>query len=760
MVAVPSIPETPLGRPTGTLGTLKPAVSSEMARLGGAQVAASGKALLEAGEAQAKQAQELFERIGAVQLLEAQNKLLEEVNRLTLDPEVGYQSKKGRAAIEGENGQPLSIAYRSKLEARAQELAGTLSAPALREQFDLRAAAILQDFSTRAQQHEMQELRAHGISMASSAAALAADQLLGAARLRDADIAPAVDAAENTIDAAVMEQGRLEGWSATEVRARQLIAKSKAHRAALLDAIESGELGYAHAYLARYGDRLTAEDVLDVRRKFDAEAEEQVAMEVADAVTATPAFAAAARPTSAAGTLVAAHDVILNIETSPSWSADQRRTAVSSAGAVGIGQMLLPTAREAAAMAGVPWDEKRYREDIEYQKLLSRTYFESRVRARRGDLLLAAADYHSGMGNVNDAIRAARERGGSWRDYLGPEGREYVRRFEASVFGRGGSTSTPSRSAVAASASLTERLEAARRHPAVAGNPRLLRKAQEEVQRRYAAEQESERQMREDAFTAAVDLTLSGQRVPSNIRSQLSGSQLITLSQLAERQRKDAAGSGESSPEALQQVSLMTSEQLRRLPKEEHAKLRAAMTASDYEQHVLVRMRPPATSDVTAVPMDAFNMHFNNALRIVGVDPATKVPDELQRIGVMRMAVLSAAQEKQRLIGRQLNAQELRELVSSSVLYNERADTANIIRRNSSFLGGDASDTPIYGAERFVRFGPKRSIPDNVRDGIVVQLARQLGRRPTEEEVQVAYAMALARRGAGLPPVSSPDTKR
>jgi len=89
---------------------------------------------------------------------------------------------------------------------------------------------------------------------------------------------------------------------------------------------------------------------------------------------------------------------------------------VSPAGAVGPAQLMPATAPEAAKLAGLPWDEKRYRTDAAYNEALGKAYYLSRVSARGGDYNKAALDYHTGMGNVD-------------KGKIGPAGREYLRKF-------------------------------------------------------------------------------------------------------------------------------------------------------------------------------------------------------------------------------------------------------------------------------------------------------------------------------------------
>lgn len=101
----------------------------------------------------------------------------------------------------------------------------------------------------------------------------------------------------------------------------------------------------------------------------------------------------------------------------------------SPAGAIGIAQVMPGTAPEAAALAGVPFDENRYRTDPEYNAALGWAYFQKQL-ADFGDERQAVAAYNAGPGRV----RAAVQRGGeNWEAFLPAETKGYLQ----SVFGGG-----------------------------------------------------------------------------------------------------------------------------------------------------------------------------------------------------------------------------------------------------------------------------------------------------------------------------------
>ena len=95
----------------------------------------------------------------------------------------------------------------------------------------------------------------------------------------------------------------------------------------------------------------------------------------------------------------------------------------SSAGAIGIAQVMPGTAPEAAQLAGLPWDENRYRTDAAYNQALGKAYFEKQL-ADFGDPALAVAAYNAGPGR----IRAALQKGGAagWQNHIPGETKDYL----------------------------------------------------------------------------------------------------------------------------------------------------------------------------------------------------------------------------------------------------------------------------------------------------------------------------------------------
>lgn len=117
----------------------------------------------------------------------------------------------------------------------------------------------------------------------------------------------------------------------------------------------------------------------------------------------------------------------------------------SSAGAIGVAQVMEGTGPEAAALAGLEWDRNRWLNDAEYNRALGEAYFLEQYR-RFGSLDLAAAAYNAGPGRLAQAMDRATALGGSYLDYLPEETQKYVR----ATTGMGGSGVSPRRTGSAA----------------------------------------------------------------------------------------------------------------------------------------------------------------------------------------------------------------------------------------------------------------------------------------------------------------------
>lgn len=98
----------------------------------------------------------------------------------------------------------------------------------------------------------------------------------------------------------------------------------------------------------------------------------------------------------------------------------------SSAGAIGIMQVMPETGPEAAELAGLPWDENAYRNDPAYNELIGIAYLSEQLRKYDGDVERALAAYNAGPGRVDAALSAGNS---NWLASLPAETQDYVARI-------------------------------------------------------------------------------------------------------------------------------------------------------------------------------------------------------------------------------------------------------------------------------------------------------------------------------------------
>ncbi len=104
----------------------------------------------------------------------------------------------------------------------------------------------------------------------------------------------------------------------------------------------------------------------------------------------------------------------------------------SPKGAIGIAQIMPTTGPEAAKLAGLPWDEQKFKYDANYNAALGKAYFDHQTNVFGGDPEKGAAAYNAGPGRLREAMAMAAAHGGSYKDYLPAETQRYL----GKVFGQ------------------------------------------------------------------------------------------------------------------------------------------------------------------------------------------------------------------------------------------------------------------------------------------------------------------------------------
>jgi|GEM_PF-1004763 len=248
------------------------------AGLPGARQTSSAPPVVQVGDFAAAQTQQMGQNItrAATQLgrieLEMQaeanqlrvddaiNKAKEAALRYTYDPERGYLNIKGESALNRQSGKPLSEEYNEQLDNELASIADNLGNDAQRNAFNQARNDLLSRFQGQVLQHESQEYRNYRSSVREGTIANRTNEI--ALAYNNPQV---INENLASIKSAVWDLGRLNGWSAEEIEAQQRDATSAAHRTALAAALTNNDTAYADAYLRRYSQDMSAEDILRVQ---------------------------------------------------------------------------------------------------------------------------------------------------------------------------------------------------------------------------------------------------------------------------------------------------------------------------------------------------------------------------------------------------------------------------------------------------------------------------------------------------------------
>lgn len=227
--------------------------------------------------------------------------------------------------------------------------------------------------------------------------------------------------------AQAVENARMAGLHDPEVLEKvQFDAGSSIHYAKAESYVASGDVDMAEAYVDAHASDLSIEHEVALRSALKGPL--QLRQSAADFADATGGLSLNQNPPGADG-LPSMGSMFAAIRTQESGGrqfAANGKPLTSSAGAIGVMQVMPGTAPEAARLAGVKWDEGRYRNDAAYNQKIGEAYFKEMLRQFK-DPEVAAAAYNAGPG----AVRKALAKDGNYLDHLSPETKGYVANFRA-----------------------------------------------------------------------------------------------------------------------------------------------------------------------------------------------------------------------------------------------------------------------------------------------------------------------------------------
>lgn len=692
----------------------------EMPDIAGKQTQQMATGLMQAGGAAARIALDVQNTANQLRVDDALNQAKEAALNLAYDKDTGFTNLKGINALQRPDGQPLAEEYGGTLKTTIDNIAGSLGNDAQRQAFAQHANDILTSFKAQAIQHEAQEFKTYSLSVSDGVQATA---------LRDIGLnwnnPDAINSAVDRIQAEVYRQGQLLGKSAEWVDAKSRELTSNAHKVALLTALDRNDPAYASAYLKKYADQMNADDILTVQghitKEMDARVGVQAASDVMDRM----------QPRIQTGEAERAFNIAVGTESNGRQFDASGKPLTSPKGAVGIAQVMPDTAPEAAKLAGLPWDENRYKTDPAYNKALGLAYFQKQLQDFGGDLQKAYAAYDAGPGAVKKAEQWEKDAlttayGGdpsnntkkTWLDFLPKETQDYVAKNLQAFNAGQGEAKRPT----------FEDIDAAlRADPRLADNPTRYKIAREDAQRRFTEATAAIKQRDDETVADAMrGLIQNGGRfsdLPVSLRASIPPDKVDTVLTFG---KKIALGD-DTTNDWLYNKLASHPEQLATMSDSQFFALRGEFSQSDFQHFADERAKRLGNAAGSNGPGDinsaAIKQGLDERLRMLKIDPTPKDDggSDAARVGAIRRFVDQYFMTAQREAGKKFTDTEV----------NQHLDV--LFAKNVTLRGWFSdSSGPLLGS----RVG---DIPGDVKDNLKAAFKRQGIDSPTDAQLLNAY---------------------
>lgn len=698
----------------------------EMPDVAGQQAQQMGRAMMAGGQQIGQVALDMQQQANQLRVDDALNKAKEAALRLTYDKDVGFTNLRGINALERPDGKPLADEYADTLKRSIDDIAGTLGNDAQRQAFSLRSNDILTSMRGSAIQHEAQEFKTYSLSVSEGIQSTALREI--GLNWQNTD---AVNSAVERIRAETYRQAQLLGKSAEWQEAQARKMTSNAHKVALLSALEQNDPAYADAYLKKYSGQMDADDILTVRGHVTK------AMDAKVGFTAASEVLGKMQPRIQVGEAERAFNIALGTESNNRQFGPDGKPLTSPKGAIGIAQVMPDTAPEAAKLAGLPWDENRYKNDPAYNKALGMAYFQRQLQENGGDLAKAYAAYNGGPGRLADAIKQAEKsvkaaqadpnlKPKTWLDFMPQETRDYVaknmRAFEA---GQG----QPNRP------TFQEIDDQLRADPRLAGNPARYKVAREEAERQFNEQTKAIKQREEEAVATAMrGIIENGGRfsdLPVSVRAAVPPKEVDNLISFAQKIAK-----GDDSTSLWLYAKLAGNpDQLARMNDNEFYALRRELSEADFKHFANERAKRTGGGTGSNGPGDlntqAIKQSLDERLRMLKIDPSPKDDggNDAARIGGIRRFVDQYFMAAQREAGKKFTDAEVSQHLDA------------LFAKNATFRGWFSTSS---GPMLTMKVG---DIDGATRDNIKAAFKRQGIDEPTDAQILNAYwNMKVARK--------------
>lgn len=695
-------------------------ISPEGATVGARQLTQLGDTITQAGKQQAAIEVDALQQANQLRVDDSLNQLKESSLKLRYDPQAGFENVKGIDALQRQSGKSLMDDYGELLQTRSSDIENSLSNDAQKIAFRKNANNIITGFKGDVEQHESAQFQGYALSVRE-----------GTIKNRITEIGlnynnPEVVAnAVNSIRAATYDQGRLLGKSAEWSEAQARESTSNAHKTAVLTALQKNDPTYADAYLKKHSGEMTPDDILQVNGTLTKQLDGQIGLGTATSVMQEMA------PKIQTSDSDRAFNIALGSESNYKQFDKDGKPLTSSAGAIGIAQVMPGTAPEAAKLAGLPWDEEKYKNDPTYNRALGKAYFDKQLKDFHGNLALAYAAYNAGPQRLKDVIEkdatmnVTYNADGTqttsytgdippdWLSKMPKETQDYVTK-NMKAYGNGaGQYDKPTLLDV----------QAAIRAKTSTGNPERLKIALDEGERQYNATLAAVKQKNEEAKANAMRGVMdNGGRftdLPANVRGSLAPEDVTGVMDFAKK-----ISSGDNTTSLWLYNKLTTNPQeLKSMTDDQFFALRSELSIEDFKHFsdergkLISGTAPNSPGDMNT---DAITRTLNDRLNSMGIDPTPKdATDDAERVGAVRRFVNQSIAVEQANRGKKMSDVEVSGFIDSLL-----SQQSNVF--SSTF----------FGSPRIAKTG---DIPSATKDALKEAFKRKGITDPSDTDILNAY---------------------
>jgi soluble lytic murein transglycosylase len=719
---MPRVPtyDSPQVQPDALPGVREESFASPLTQRADKQVQL-GNALQVAGAEGNSIAQQMQEQANQVRVDDALNKAKERVNALTFDKDEGYLNQRGSQAFDRPSGKPLADEYSEQLQKDVGGISEGLSNAAQRRTFALHANNLQTSFRGQLQKHESDQFREYTLSVRDGTIANGMDTI--GKFWNDPN---RIDGEVQAIQAAVVDKAKLEGKSATWAEAQSRKLTSNAHLVALEAALENQNLPYADQYLKKYANQMDANDMLRVHSIITKEMDSRIAMHVAgDAINKVA-------PRIATSDADRAWNIATATESGGKQFAADGSPLTSPKGAVGIAQVMPGTGPEAAKLAGLDWDEAKFRNDPKYNEAIGKAYFQKQLQSFGGSLAKGYAAYNAGPGATQEAIDKAITEGkpGNWVSHLPKETQDYVAK-NMKAFGEGdGNFTRPT----------LQEVHAEVRTQIGDNNPRRLTIAMQEATRQFEDQQKDFKQKQDEAVSTAMrTLEKNGGRysdLPPSIKASIPPKEVDNVLSYGQK----VAKGDDITNFAVYNKLTGDPSYLKNLSDDEFYRIQKTSLSAEDAKHVQKMRADVKSSTGTNAPGElnssAVNSVLNSRLQQLGIDPTPKdASNDAERVGAIRSYVNKSILNAQATGGKKMSDAEVQQHIDGLF--------AKSVGFQTTFLGMGTGRTGMRMLEMKID-----DVPGDVKDKLKEDFKARGIDKPSDADLLGAYWMLKSTKPA------------